>query len=140
MRPVRTRLVVASSIGATATLIAQLSWSPAARAAHIVWILSAGIGAAHFVIAFAMAPKLVGQPSRSAAARTGAFISALAFLVFTPFFAAWTLRGSHTTEGPGGVALFTVLVGVFTLFAGGWALIVASAVIGALLNRFGSSG
>lgn len=135
----RTFAGLAFGIGSGAA--AYFSWTGSARGSgSIVWLCSA-VALSHAVFGAAAGERLVRDSITGRRAfATGGLASAAALVLFTPAFASWISASNTSPRGVAEFVAFVVLVGVSTLLAGWWGLILLSAVIGGVLHAVAHSG
>jgi hypothetical protein len=137
----RPRTIAALAFGVVTGLVTHFAWVPDARFSGAAPVLTLGAGVAHAIAAAITAPRLVdGARTRTStdACLVGAATSLIALALVAPSLAMWV---SSTNAGADGVfpyLLLTLLVGLFSFLAAGWALLIASAATGWILYRLAS--
>jgi len=116
--------------------VAFRTWQPVAHLEGAVPAITAGAGVAHGLAGALVGRRLLDHGrTRSAleAALLGALASVVAVLVFTPGFAWWVSHGSAHAPGQTSFLSLVITIGFFSYFAGGWLLLLVSALVAAAL-------
>ena len=138
----RPRTVAAIVFGTFTAATVHFAWMPSARMSGWIPFWTLAIGVFHALAGAVTGRRLVDRGStRSSydACLLGAGTSLLALAAVVPLFA---LRVSMSNAGPTTASSFlmlTLLAGLFSFLAAGWALVVVSAGIGWALHRVAQS-
>jgi hypothetical protein len=120
---------------------AYFSWTGSARGSRSIALLCGAVALSHAVFGAAAGERLVrDRITGRRAFVTGGVASAAALVLFTPAFASWIAASNTSPRGAAELVGFVFLVGVSTLLAGWWGLILLSAVIGGVLHAVAHSG
>lgn len=127
------RTAGALAFGVTAAAVTHFAWFPNARMSGYAPVLTVGAGVAHALAGAFTGPSIVSPRRALTAARAallGAATSLAAVALIAPPLAAWVTTDNAKPVGIASYLVLTVLVGLFSFLAVGWALLLVSAVVG----------
>jgi hypothetical protein len=114
---------------------AYFSWIGDARRSGSIPSLCAAVALSHVLVGAAAGHRLFrDEITGRRAFVTGGLTSAAALVLFAPAFASWIAASNTAPPRAAEFVGFVVLVGVSTLLAGWWAIILLSAVLGGVLH------
>jgi len=130
----RPRVSVAAAFGLVAGVTAYVGWTGARSAS--IFLLCGAVALSHGAAGAAVGPRLFqrGNNARRAFA-TGARASLIALALFLPGFAWWIAAGDNSARSFVVRIVFVIFVGVTTLVAAWWAMILLCGMTAVLLSR-----
>lgn len=134
----RPRTAAAIAFGGVTAAITHFAWFPEARMHGAAPALTIAAGLAHAVAGAITGPRLVDKTRTRTPAQAcllGAGTSLLALVLLAPLIAGWVSSDNVRPEGVLAYLGLTLLVGLFSFLAAGWALLLASLVVGWGLYR-----
>ncbi len=132
------RIAPALAFAIVTAPVIHFAWVPEARFAGAAPILTLAGGVAHAVAGAILGPRVVDVQRRDSnvnASLTGAGVSLLALLLFVAPLTFWIFVWSPADGGRLSSLLVMPLVAVAAFLAGGWALLLISALVGWALHR-----
>ena len=130
------RTTAALAFGTVTAAITHIAWIPSARLSGGIPLLTLSAGLAHAIAGAILGRRLLDEartPTALQAGMVGACISLLAVLLFSPVF-AFIVTDAHSTSAAS-YLMMTAMTGIFSFLGAGWALLLASAALGAGLQR-----
>ena len=129
----RPRTAAALAFGSVTMAVTHLAWYPNARMNGLAPALTIAAGVAHALAGAITGRRLVdGTRTRTSAEAglVGAGTSLLAVGLFSPAFVLFLCATDVRTSGAFSYLILTVLTGVFSFLAVGWALLLVSVGVG----------
>jgi hypothetical protein len=135
-------LVAGLSFGVSTALLTHFAWYPDSRMNGMIPALTIGVGFAH-AAAGAITGKRLLDTTRTQtsmnAAMLGAGTSLLALGFFAPALAAYVSASDASKQSVLGYMIMTLLTWLFAFLGAGWALLLLSVGVAAVLHRLAST-